>query len=799
MIRICILTANNEPAAFMDNDAPDALHYYNDTLHTYLAGCAYTFEFTADATHPDVSFLAVGNKLAFVDEYENKYYCNIMQTEQDEQIINVVAMGLSFELINENAPAYEASSAMTFAQYMTAMGYDSNVIQIGINEVSTSSRTNTWESNTETRLARLFSLASLFHAELEFVPQLNRDYSLDKIILNIYKEHDTVNQGMGRIRDDVRLRYGIDIAGITRKADLSNLYTQIYPTGKDGLTISSKAETIYDENGNVEYQTTLGETAIRAVQARSQFPSNTSVTADKYISYYWSTDYETVNDLYGNALAKLKEICKPAVEYEITGYADLNIGDTVTITDDAFTPALYLEVRVTEQERSFTEPERNTTKFDNVTELTSQISGDLAAQIEELQAQVSAAQATASSAASDASDALTAAGNAQADATQALSDASAASSAAGAAQADATQALSDAAAAQGDATQALSDAAAAQGDATQALSDASAAQGDATQALADASAAQGDATQALSDASAAQTTANAASQAVAAVSNYFFHDNDGAHVTSAAGDATTGNNVLIDANSFDIRDGTSVLASFAANLVELGKNGNTSVIDFINGLGQIKAISQVLETVTWTVMEIVSTTFLKLVTQDSGVDQAYLQLYRNKIDMNAGGIDLYASGANGGLNLESSYGDIDIESLRAGIKLYAGLQNVANEDGIDARGAFLTFNGNHVLTNALLGGSGKTLKIGHESLQYASGTLLSRDVTTGLSSVDYAFATMAGTAAGSSYPVAASNGPPSLYVRKNASSAGHIIICAYGTGFVSGHVFPVDYIAIGDP
>ena len=66
MIRICVLTANNEPACFMDNDAPGSLHYYNDTLHTFLAGSAYTFEFTANAAHPDVEHLIVGNKLACV-------------------------------------------------------------------------------------------------------------------------------------------------------------------------------------------------------------------------------------------------------------------------------------------------------------------------------------------------------------------------------------------------------------------------------------------------------------------------------------------------------------------------------------------------------------------------------------------------------------------------------------------------------------------------------------------------------------------------------------------------------------
>ena len=49
-------------------------------------------------------------------------------------------------------------------------------------------------------------------------------------------------------------------------------------------------------------------------------------------------------------------------------------------------------------------------------------------------------------------------------------------------------------------------------------------------------------------------------------------------------DTTLGNNVFIDSDSVDIRSGTTVLASYQANKVELGKNSRNSVIDLCNGL-----------------------------------------------------------------------------------------------------------------------------------------------------------------------------------------------------------------------
>ena len=60
--------------------------------------------------------------------------------------------------------------------------------------------------------------------------------------------------------------------------------------------------------------------------------------------------------------------------------------------------------------------------------------------------------------------------------------------------------------------------------------------------------------------------------------NYFFYDNEGAHVSTVEGDATTGNNVLINANGMDIRSGTDVMATFGSNAVILGESGESQVV-----------------------------------------------------------------------------------------------------------------------------------------------------------------------------------------------------------------------------
>lgn len=387
-MRICILSRNNAPIGFIDNDAPEALHFYDDKLHVYLTGTAHTLEFTVRSDHEDADLLVTGNKLSFV--YEGKdYYMTIMTTTETETELTVEAWSLSFELLNEMVNAYSAPKAMSFAEYITAFNFETSFLEVGLNEVSTKRITHEWTSDSDTVLSRLYSLATVFDAELEFVPVLANDYSLEKVVMNVYRAHSDSVQGIGQVRDDVRFRYGKGIEGITKTEDITELYTAIRPTGKDDLTLASLgALSVYDDDGNLEYYHAKGAQEILAPLARDQFPSTITEGSDNYICYIWSTSYETVNDLYGNALAKLKELSQPSSKYEIDGDIDTSIGDTVTIIDEAFNPPLYLETRVTEQEISFTEPDKNKTTFENTKELESQT--DLAA-LEDLRKSIQAA------------------------------------------------------------------------------------------------------------------------------------------------------------------------------------------------------------------------------------------------------------------------------------------------------------------------------------------------------------------------------------------------------------------------
>lgn len=384
-VRIAILSAYDKVCAHMDNEAEEALHYYNDELTEYLKGTAATYTFSANAQHSDSQYLVEGNKIAF-RKNEKDYYMNIMHVERDEYEVAVEAYSLSFELLNEQRGAYKAASAMSFEEYLAVFDPE-HVITLGTNEVSEKRITNEWTGE-DTILARLFSLATVFSAELEFLPELNDNYSLKRIVMNVYQEHSDTTQGVGQRRTDLTLRYNQEISGITKISDITELYTAITPTGRDGLTLASLDKTEYDSEGKVEYRKPAGSPHLYAVQARDRFPSNLMANEnERYVGVNWEYDTDNVNTLYGQSLAQLKANCVPKVTYEVEGYFDTGIGDTVMIADESFNPELYLEARVTEQRRSFTDPSRNKTTFNNFKELQNQIDESLLARVEELIAQ----------------------------------------------------------------------------------------------------------------------------------------------------------------------------------------------------------------------------------------------------------------------------------------------------------------------------------------------------------------------------------------------------------------------------
>ena len=106
-----------------------------------------------------------------------------------------------------------------------------------------------------------------------------------------------------------------------------------------------------------------------------------------------------------------------------------------------------------------------------------------------------------------------------------------------------------------------------------------------TTAESDIDTAQSTANTAKTNAATAQTTANNAAKTA---TNYLNYSTSGLVVGDMTA-STLGKNVLIDSDSVDIRNGSTVLASFGEDHVTLGRNAEESYIDLCDGAGRISA------------------------------------------------------------------------------------------------------------------------------------------------------------------------------------------------------------------
>ena len=386
---LTIHDANLKKVAFIDNEKQDTLNYFDDIWARNKETGSSTFEFTVFKKVTDKTYNYLNEKAFVSFKYNSKSYVfNVMTVEENEQTITCYCENLNLELINEYANQYKATKAMSFVEYCNAMDLLSfTYLSIGINEISDQKRTLEWEGQ-DTKLARLLSLANKFDAEIDFDTQLNADSTIKSFKVNVYHENDDTHQGVGRIRNDIRLTYGKNLKTITRKIDKTNVVNAIRPTGtKDGNTVVISSLSAWEEknaDGVVEFYQ-KGEMLYAPISMQmypSAFTSDT--TQDQWTRKDITVDSDDPTVIRSAGIRELKKSAYPAITYDVDGFVDVEIGDTVKIHDDGFNPVLIVEARVSDQKISFTNPQSNKTTFANFKALENLLSDGIQKRLDEL-------------------------------------------------------------------------------------------------------------------------------------------------------------------------------------------------------------------------------------------------------------------------------------------------------------------------------------------------------------------------------------------------------------------------------
>lgn len=372
-VRIAIRdSTDSHSVGFFDNVA--GIKYKKAEIQRFLAGSASVL--TLKYNSKDIDSIRSGCKLAF--RYKARdYWLNIMKFEKQGFEVEITACSLHLEMNNEKRGAHKPDKEMSFAEYLAY--YDpEHSVTLGINQVSDKKIKLEW-TGTDTILARLFSIANSFDAELEFVTELNDDYSLKRHVLNVYKKG---NLGSNKTSSPVRV--GKELKVINYSDSIEDLRTAVRATGKDGLTIDGLNKKIYDDNKELLYYSS-GMT-VYAPQSRDRFPSVGKGSNDNWIvEDLGETQYETKEALWGYMYGEIQKICLPKIEYKVTGAIDSDVGDTQTLIDDVhYEPPLYLKARVSELTDDILQGKVIDSTFINFERQYSQIADSLLKQVEAL-------------------------------------------------------------------------------------------------------------------------------------------------------------------------------------------------------------------------------------------------------------------------------------------------------------------------------------------------------------------------------------------------------------------------------
>lgn len=368
-IRIAIRDSTDSMnICFLDNKA--GIKFHEATLQRFLKGtCNFlTLKFYGK----DIDTIYPGCRLAF--KYGgNDYWLTINSFEKNGYECSLTAYSLSLETNKEKRKAFKAPK-WTFKQYLDYVDPEHS-LTLGLNEVASQSMQLEW-SGTDTILARLFSIANSFGAELEFVTELNDDYSLKRHVLNVYKVGN-----IGKDKTGMPIRVGKSLKVINYTANIDELYTAIRVHGKDGLTIAGLDKKVYDSDKKLLYYT-QGDT-LYAPQARDRFPAIAHKASDSFICLESEdTEHSSKETLYAYMLGELKKHSEPKIDYETEGYVDGEIGDRMLLIDSVhYDPPLYVEARISEQTISLLDKSKNKTVFTNYERKKSEIANELLAKM----------------------------------------------------------------------------------------------------------------------------------------------------------------------------------------------------------------------------------------------------------------------------------------------------------------------------------------------------------------------------------------------------------------------------------
>lgn len=348
---------------------------YDDKHTLTLDAGSSSYEFKINKSDEASRCMDSGNYIVLQNDNGKTWLFTILDYEETQYTKTVYAEDAGIELLNKACDIWKANGPHSFEYYFNIVT-SGTPWKLGVNQLAGLERTLKYEGR-DTGLGRLLSILKGFdNAECTFDVTVKMNAPSD-FKINVYKS-------VGNDRSDVQMVYSHELNNITKKESRAEFVTALCGVGgtvtpPEGQEATEQknidfADLEYNHDGLV---TTKGDKFLRAVDANKRFnPGQTT-----YIEAFYEYDTQSASELLNRTITRLKTYSEPQYTYTADVKiidSTLKIGDTVTIIDHDYNPALYLSARVAKLEKSYTDPAQNTIEFCNYRLLSSRLADKLA-------------------------------------------------------------------------------------------------------------------------------------------------------------------------------------------------------------------------------------------------------------------------------------------------------------------------------------------------------------------------------------------------------------------------------------
>lgn len=349
---------------------------YDDKHTLTLDAGSSSYEFKIDKADEASQYMDGGNYIVLQDDDGKTWLFTILDYEETQYTKTVYAEDAGIELLNKACDVWKSNGPHSFEYYFNIVT-SGTPWKLGVNQLAGLERTLTYEGR-DTGLGRLLSILKGFdNAECTFDVSVKMN-APSEFKINVYKS-------VGSDRSDVQMVYSHELDDITKKESRVEFVTALCGVGGTIQTEDGQGNT--QDAGNIDFAdleynhdglvTTKGDKFLRAVDANKRFnPGQTT-----YIEAFYEYDTQSAGELLNRTITRLKTYSEPQYTYTADVKvidSTLKIGDTVTIIDHDYNPALYLSARVAKLEKSYTDPSKNTIEFCNYRLLSSRLADKLA-------------------------------------------------------------------------------------------------------------------------------------------------------------------------------------------------------------------------------------------------------------------------------------------------------------------------------------------------------------------------------------------------------------------------------------